>query len=175
MSLKFHRAYFPIVTSALANLINLCNVLQHLTRSSHNLAASSFLVSPLLKFIATRSRWTFAIVAGLKWAAMFVRTNAFPGLFARLLQNASIKSKLNSCAKRRGTFSGQIVRHKFVYLCLGTFAAGGTRCRKLDDKLGIFKYFQLILAYRTKTNENLHLLELQHHVPRSSYFYFSDP
>lgn len=66
MSLKFHGAYFPIVTSALTNLINSCNILQRLTRSSHNLAASSFLVTPLLKFIATRSRWTFAIVTGLK-------------------------------------------------------------------------------------------------------------
>lgn len=155
MSLKFHGAYFPIVTSVLANLINSCNILQRLTRSSHNLAASSFLVSPLLKFIATRSRWTFVIVAGLKWAAMFARTNAFSGLFARLLQNASIKSGLNSRAKRRGTFSGQIVRHKFVCLCLGTFAACGTRCRKLDDKLGVFKYFPLVLADRTKTNESL--------------------
>jgi len=44
-----------------------------------------------------------------------VRTNAFSSLFARLLQNASIMGELNSRAKRRGTFSGQIVRHKFVF------------------------------------------------------------
>lgn len=144
-----------IVTSALANLINLCNVLQRLTRSSHNLAASSFLVSPLLKFIATRSRWTFAIVAGLKWAA---RTNAFSGLFARLLQNASIKSELNSCAKRRGTFSGQIVRHKFVCLCLGTLQPVAHDAE--NSTISIFKYFPLVLAYRMKTNENLSPLEL---------------
>jgi len=37
---------------------------------------------------------------------MLARTNAFSGLFARLLQNASIKGGLNSCAKReKGTFS----------------------------------------------------------------------
>lgn len=156
MLLKFHGAYFPIVTSALVNLTNSCNILQRLTRSSHNLVASSFLVSPLLKFMATCSRWTFAIVAGLKWVAMFARTNAFTGLFARLLQNASIKSGLNSRAKRQGTFSRQIVRHKFVCLCLGIFAADGTSwCRKLDDKLDIFRYFPLVLADRTKTDESL--------------------
>lgn len=77
------------------------------------------------------------------------------GLFARLLQNASIKGGLNSRAKRRGTFPGQIVRHKFVRSCRRTFAPGGTsRCRKLDDKLAIFKYFPLVLANRTKTNES---------------------
>lgn len=133
-------------------------ILQRLTRSSYNFVASSFLVSPLLKFIATCSSWTFEIVAGLKWAVMFARTNAFSGLFARLFQNASIKGGLNSRAKKQGTFPEQIVRHKFVCLCLGIFAASGTSwCRKLDDKLGIFKYFPLVFggSNEDETDESL--------------------
>lgn len=165
---------FPLLASALTNLINSCNILQRLTRSSHNLAASSFLVTPLLKFIAARSRWTFAIVTGLKWAATFARTNAFSSLFARLLQNASIKGELNSRARRDEELSlgKSFVINLSAFTSAPSQPVAHARCRKFDDKLGTFKYFPLVLADRTTTNEMVHRhprWSPRHHVPRSHH------
>lgn len=144
--------------------------------------------------MATRSRWTSAIVMSLRGGRRCPpgKNKCILGFVRSLLQNASIKAVgLNSRAKRRRTFSGQIARHKFVRLHLGTSAVGGApRSRKLDDKLGIFKYFPLVLADQTKTNESLRRRRRRPATPlpsfpsrqtvtscspaRLSYFYFSD-
>lgn len=60
---------------------------------------------------------------------MLARTNAFSGLFARLLQNASIKGGLNSCAKReKGTFS----LGKSLVINLSAFASAPSPMARLD-------------------------------------------
>lgn len=147
MSVKFRGAYFPIVTSTSLNLINSCNVLQRLHIISLH---PHFLRFSWAKIYSDAFSSDVRDCRRFKASSeMLARTNAFSRLFARLLQNASIKGGLNSCAKReeRNFLSGQIARHKFVCRCLGAFAVDGTlRCRKLNDKLGIFKYFPLVLA-----------------------------